>query len=209
MSDEPIEIDGIIGEEITFRLPNDRIAELERKITELEEGARRAAERLQEAVAQRDNLLRINRERANAARGLRPKKEHTGYAVLSSDEKWGRIPSRWGSEAKDRLYWETRIQTPYGIEQGEAQVRALIEEELLAQKGLVTRLGVRGIAKGEELMQLSPEEKKALLLPNRVIDHFLRADYRAGYWEAVLRHDKPLSAVPEEMLPKKREKKGK
>jgi ribosomal protein L2 len=33
------------------------------------------------------NLLRISRERANADRGLRPKKIHTGYVVVMSSEK--------------------------------------------------------------------------------------------------------------------------
>jgi len=30
------------------------------------------------------NLIRINKERANAKRGLTPKKEHHGYIVLDS-----------------------------------------------------------------------------------------------------------------------------
>ena len=33
------------------------------------------------------NLLRIARERANADRKLKPKKEHTGYVVVASEEK--------------------------------------------------------------------------------------------------------------------------
>ena len=34
-----------------------------------------------------ENLLRISKERANADRNLKPKKEHTGYVVVSSTEK--------------------------------------------------------------------------------------------------------------------------
>ena len=33
------------------------------------------------------NLLRISKERANAERKLKPKKEHTGYVVTASEEK--------------------------------------------------------------------------------------------------------------------------
>lgn len=33
------------------------------------------------------NLLRISKERSNAERGLRPKKQHTGYAVVQSRQK--------------------------------------------------------------------------------------------------------------------------
>lgn len=36
-------------------------------------------------------------------------------------------------------------------------------------------------------------------------DDFLRADYRAGYWEVTLRHDKQFAKVPEDMLPQKKD----
>lgn len=47
-----------------------------------------AAERAESAHqrALNANLLRISRERANADRKLRPKKEHTGYLVVFSEE---------------------------------------------------------------------------------------------------------------------------
>lgn len=34
-----------------------------------------------------ENLLRISRERANADRGLKPKKEHTGYVVMNMQKR--------------------------------------------------------------------------------------------------------------------------
>ena len=47
-----------------------------------------AAERAESAHqrALNANLLRISRERANADRKLKPKKEHTGYVVVVSEE---------------------------------------------------------------------------------------------------------------------------
>ena len=49
------------------------------------------AQWIQEAEYQKglnDNLLRISRERANADRKLKPKREHTGYVVISSGVRW-------------------------------------------------------------------------------------------------------------------------
>ena len=57
------------------------------------EWERKLAAEQQESALQRElnaNLLRITKERANAERGLKPKKEHNGYVVLTSVEKESR-----------------------------------------------------------------------------------------------------------------------
>ena len=76
------------------------------------------------------NLLRISRERANADRSLRPKKEHTGYAVVRSMEKEYRYKISRHSWGKVML-WETVIQSPYSMEFTEEQARKQIRRELL------------------------------------------------------------------------------
>lgn len=61
------------------------------------------------------NLLRIARERANADRKLKPKKEHTGYVVVSSMEKEHRYKDgngRWRAV----VLWETVLETPYTVD---------------------------------------------------------------------------------------------
>ena len=52
----------------------------------MEEKLTRAEEEVSYQKGLNANLLRISRERANADRSLRPKKEHTGYAVVRSME---------------------------------------------------------------------------------------------------------------------------
>ena len=54
-----------------------------------------------------ENLLRISRERANADRGLKPKKEHTGYVVMNMQEKkLQRKNRKWQSLWMDRFVWQ-------------------------------------------------------------------------------------------------------
>lgn len=61
------------------------------------------------------NLLRINKERANAKRGLKPKKVHHGYMVLDS-QQYNYIFRYWvrGKANSDNFScWKVRIQSPY------------------------------------------------------------------------------------------------
>ena len=63
-----------------------------------------------------EDLLRISKERANADRNLRPKKQHTGYVVLISAEKERRyeVPNKLKME--HAMLWETVIQTPFSVD---------------------------------------------------------------------------------------------
>ena len=71
-----------------------RITDAEKKIAKnTAEWEKKLAAEQQESALQRGlnaNLLRITKERANAERDLKPKKEHTGYVVLTSVEKESR-----------------------------------------------------------------------------------------------------------------------
>ena len=87
------------------------------------------------------NLLRISRERANADRGLRPKKVHTGYVVVMSSEKEIRYKTGRNKLLTAKV-WETVLQSPYSVDFTESQARQLIEEDLLARKnGLLADVG--------------------------------------------------------------------
>ena len=91
------------------------------------------------------NLLRISKERANASRKLKPKKEHSGYVVISSMEKDHSY--KQGANRRTVRLWETVLQTPYSIDFTEDQARTETEE--LFQKdetGLwpVGKIGING-----------------------------------------------------------------
>lgn len=106
--------------------------EANRQIIQAQEKAdeeiRKMVEEVERANAERDyqislnqNLLRINKEKSNAERKLRPKKEHTGYVVISSQEKEVRYKA--GKRMQSLVVWETILQSPYSIDFPEEQAR--------------------------------------------------------------------------------------
>ena len=147
------------------------------------------------------NLLRISRERANADRGLRPKKVHTGYVVVTSSEK--EIRYRGGrNKLLTAKVWETVLQSPYSVDFTESQARQLIEENLLTEKnGLLADVGITLICHGNGYETLTEVEnwKEIKILHNALFSRQLRANYRVGYWEYIIQHTKPLGIGPIEL----------
>ena len=163
-----------------------------------------AAEKAEREYQQKlnSNLLRISRERANAARNLKPKKEHSGYAVISSTEKDHSY--KYGANRRTVRHWETVLQTPYSIDFTEEQART--ETEDLFQKGEsgtwpIEKIGINGQyldGYGEMVRNKNAAEWGKY---NVVVEKKLRANLRAGYWELIMLHTKPLGIVPAEMRP--------
>lgn len=146
------------------------------------------------------NLLRISRERANADRKLKPKKEHSGYVVISSQEK--EIRYKVGKKMYAAVVWETVLQSPYNIEYTEDQARKMIFEELLTNEGgwKLGEIGItsRYLADYAELVESMGDSVKS---QNRAFNQRLRANYKAGYWEYIVQHTLPVKHVPKDMLP--------
>lgn len=174
----------------------------EQTIGELREEV--AAEREEKEYQQRlnANLLRISKERANASRKLQPKKEHSGYVVISSMEKDHSY--KYGSNRRTVRLWETVLQTPFSIDFTEEQART--ETEKLFQKdetGMwpIGKIGINGQyldGYGEMIRDRDTAEWKEC---NVIVEKKLRANFRAGYWEQIVLHTKPLGVVPAEMRP--------
>ena len=149
------------------------------------------------------NLLRISRERANADRKLKPKKEHTGYVVVVSEETDHQYKDG-NRHVKRVLLWKTVIQSPYVVDFPEEQVREQILEELLRKDEdgyrLIDRLGINVIYnKGYGSMIedrrwcAEPDKYNIMLKPK------FRVNFRSGYWEVICLHTKPLDVVPKDM----------
>ena len=138
-----------------------------------------------------ENLLRIARERANADRKLKPKKEHTGYVVVVSSEKIYRYKS--GRRLESVKLWETVIQSPYSIEFPAKQANGEWE---------AARLGIERWVAGDYEDFLSAADKdEEFIQQNTALTGYrsFRANYRAGYWEMILVHTRPLEVVPKDM----------
>ncbi len=148
------------------------------------------------------NLLRISKERANAARKLKPKKEHSGYVVISSAEK--SYSYKKGANRGAVMLWETVLQTPFSVDFTEEQART--ETEDLFQKDEsgawpIGKIGINGqylAGYGEMIRDKNSEEWAKY---NVMVNKKLRANFRVGYWELILLHTKPLDVVPAEMRP--------
>lgn len=158
---------------------------------------------LDEYRARNRNLSRIERERANAERELRPKKEHTGYVVLLSKQTNTDCTPMEGSyrNPTDEA-WETRIQTPWGVQHTEEEAREnTLQELFFGREPLLVYLGIYPDGYGTD--------DSDYYTRNRVTGYRMSADYKSRYWEITIRHTKPLGIVPEEMLPPKKKKKNK
>lgn len=148
------------------------------------------------------NLLRISKERANAARKLKPKKEHSGYVVISSAEK--SYSYKKGANRGAVMLWETVLQTPFSVDFTEEQART--ETEDLFQKDesgawTIGKIGINGqylAGYGEMIRDRNSAEWAKY---NVMVEKKLRANFRAGYWELIMLHTKPLDVVPAEMRP--------
>ena len=177
-------------------------------ISETLENVRALEQELAEARAESDyrrrlneNLLRISRERANAERKLRPKKEHTGYVVVSSTEKDYRY--RIDRRATETVtLWETVIQSPYTVEFTEEQARTQMRELTAAGedgKRLIERLGIEYVYGDTYETMLKDPEWRNHDGYNIMLDRRLKANYRTGYWELIFLHTLPLDVVPKDM----------
>ena len=147
-----------------------------------------------------ENVLRINRERANAARKIKPKKEHNGYLIDFSKEYEYRY--RVGKEEKRVMLWETIIESSYSVKFSDEQARKQIDSELFNNDDwFIGKIGIDAQwLIGYEKMIAKKEYKENYINKNVVVRQQLRANYSRGYWEIILLHTKPLSNVPDEMM---------
>lgn len=100
--------------------------------------------------------------------------------------------------------WETVIQSPYSIEFPAKQVKRLILEEFFPETGEweAARLGIERWVAGDYEDFLSAADKdEELMQQNTALTGYrsFRANYRAGYWEMILVHTRPLEVVPKDM----------
>lgn len=150
------------------------------------------------------NLLRIARERANADRKLRPKKDHTGYVVVASMEKEHRYKDSDGYW-KHVVLWETVIETPYIVRLEEPEVKNLTQELFQYgenEKWMISRIGINARYERGYADMVRNKDWKEHARYNVMVDQRLKANYRTGYWEIIFLHTKPLASVPVDMMPR-------
>lgn len=158
-----------------------------------------------------ENLKRIFKERSNAARGLKPKKEHTGYCVISSTERNYRYKSNYGSYFVEEILWETILETPYTVDFTSDNIKELFNKDMFVSDEnecwKIQEIGINACyfadkendkeGKYEELINDykwgKADEYKEY---NVILEPQFKANYRTGYWEVIFYHTKPLKTVP-------------
>lgn len=150
------------------------------------------------------HLSRIMYERANADRDLRPKRQHTGYAVISSTQK----------EIKGKKVWETLLSLPCPASLEVQFVDERIRKEFFSEEGLIRNIGITDIYEGNyDSMRFEMRNRRKN--PDEInvaLSYKLRQNFRGKYWEAIITHTKPLSKIPDDMMlqnDKQKEEKGK
>lgn len=182
-----------------------------RAMLEHEQEERAYQERLNKA------LLRAATERANADRDIRPKKERSGYLIISSRE----IDQTYkdGRATKKAIIWETAIQTPFSVDLTEDLAKEQAVRYLFGKGSSdetawpINAIGIDGFfGKGYQAMikedfaevakaKVEQREPDLWCRYNPVLSMKIRANVKAGYWELLLVHLKPLTAFPQDMRP--------
>ncbi len=167
--------------------------EAQKKIDEAVKRAEKAEKEAEYQKGLNHTLLVISKNRANADRKLRPKKEHSGYVVVSSTEK--SIKYKDGHYTKETKVWDTVIQSPYNMDFPEEQVRRQIKEDLF-DEWLIGEIGINATW-GRDISELFDDDEYNRL--NCKIEERIRANFRSGYWEIIYTHTKSLGIVPKDM----------
>ena len=101
------------------------------------------------------------------------------------------------------MLWETVLQSPYSVDFTEEQARHQMQE--LFKRGenggwLISQIGISATyGKGYAELIREKEWKSDVSKRNVLLGRRLRANYRAGYWEMIFLHTKPLDVVPKDM----------
>lgn len=212
---------------------NDEIARLKRLVSQKEEAVKKindaaisykkkvaeeaqavkdeAARRIEVAEAERDrqtnlnnNLLRITRERANAKRGLQPKKEHHGYrfsgkimqtkVISGHDKKEGAIYTE---------VWTATLESPYNATIPIHQIQDKIFEDLKGTDGILSKLYIKYwtyqdspvIWKGTYADAMKNNESKE----NYLFDYKFMINPKSQLWEIQITTTKSIRALAEMM----------
>ena len=175
---------------------NQALREAEEHTSEAES----AKEELETALAKQrnlnSNLKRIARERANAKRGLAPKKQRNGYVVLYSSQYRQRYKDPDGKKCV-AYTWKSILQTPYDATVPLDTIEDEIWNELVHR--ILYPLGFRRTQDAEHNGEYRIwEEDDAELCGLYRWDY--NANYKSGFWELTLYHTKGL-IVPEGYRP--------
>lgn len=155
------------------------------------------------------NLLRITRERANAKRGLQPKREHSGYRFSAKIMQTKTISGH--DKKKGAIYtdvWTATLETPYDGTIPIHQIEDHIFDDLMGEAGILKKLyinywtfkGSNRLWKGTYSEAMEDNEEKK----NYLFDYKFMVNPKSGLWEIQITTTKSIRALSEMMGPRRK-----
>ena len=143
-----------------------------------------------------EQLLVIMKNRANAARGIKPKKQHDGYVVLRSEQY--EFTHQLDRKSRESLVlWRTVIQTPIDISINIKEAEKVVNEALVNR--IAARLGwekasLRGGSLSNNIKEVDEKGWGASIL----LDIKFRQNTKTKLWEVTYIHNRSIT-IPEDM----------
>lgn len=153
--------------------------EAQKRIEAIQSDFNKAGAEIHRLIDLNANLLRISKERANAKRGLKPKKVHHGYMVIDS-QQYTYIHNVKGI-TKKLPCWKVRVQSPYDSSISYDAITKDINNDLVKIFG--SSLGVNSIYSDlskygfKEVQELWDNDK------NFIFKTSYKANIKSGLWE--------------------------
>jgi hypothetical protein len=173
--------------------------EYEEYLTETQEKIRSAEALTEDERRKNRNLIRILKERANAQRGLTPKKDHPGYIILSVEEYTyiHRETNGGFSHNSETGYlpcWKVRLQTPYSATADHSNVVSMNTDDLLNSLG-----GLMGISSLHDISAEGISAVKELFKAHRnlIFKMSFKLNAAKGFWEVEYLTTKFIAVTPD------------
>lgn len=191
-------------------------SEAEKRINQAREALEAANEQkdaaeiaLSREIRMNDNLLRISKERANAKRGMQPKKQRSGYRFVG---KIMQIKTISGHDKKEgAIYtdvWSATIETPYDATIPIEELMPVIFRDLHdGEKGILADLDIEAwldedsgmFWKGTYSQAMKNVEDFQFEGRNVLFDYKMMANPKSGFWEVQITTTKPIPVIPDLM----------
>lgn len=160
---------------------------------------------LDESITKREKLkaicnsfVRQCKDRSNQEKEQFPKKQHTGYSLVSSNPKDYQYIK--GGNRKKVAIFESIFQTPYLINFDYYEAYDLVDQDLCfgeEDDQLLDYMGADNITYKTRYEELFDEYKSEQIENNNIFyNQNIRMNGRDGYWELVINHTKPLKSPP-------------
>lgn len=183
-----------------------RLRESAQKMKEMRDQVFAAEEEVTRQQDLNDNLLRISKERANAQRGLQPKRKHNGYRYAGKIMQVKILDSR-GRGSKYVYAWSVVLETPYDCEISAEAIRDKIELDFTRVDGILPMLGIayfredqingRGSVDGHNIWRGSYSTAVSKNPGNVLFDYRYQANPVSGLWEVQIMTSEQIPVIPE------------